>query len=71
LGGEWTSYLELTTLEPVRFEGEVAPQASNSATFALQANQVGEAVLQGHVLMDVEGRTEGPSSDVVKVTISQ
>jgi hypothetical protein len=71
LVGEWAPYLELTTPKAVKHEGEVAPQASQAKIFELQAKQAGEATLQGHLLMDVEGVTESRSSDIVKVTISQ
>jgi len=71
LVGEWAPYLELTTPKAVKHEGEVAPKSSQAKILELQAKQAGEAALQGHVLMDVEGRTEGPFSKVVKIVVNQ
>jgi len=53
LVGEWAPYLELATSEPLKHEGEVPPQASDTATIELRAIQAGEAAFQGYVLANL------------------
>ena len=74
LVGDWRAYLGLMTDQVVRREGELPPQASDTAVFQLQALQVGTAALQGYTMVDVpadpENRPSFLSAETAVITVA-